>query len=620
MKKSSKDFTHHSYIELRGVDSSSTEELKKIYRLLALINNLGRTLDTKIVVDVRGGAVRPPEQDDKAPVFVYLDAYPEAGKRINPTRRPPRTLFGQQISPGSRPLEEIYLAEGMPIKSPENFIVGWRLGKTLYIYPGTLGGISDYENTKILNHILYCALPYALECKSDRDAFDVWFKKYDILRKNYADKLRESKSRKISTASLSNFLFKSLTERLKERQIDLKEVRDKGKTEKIKYFKLLSKLADLEERLEIAKTKSENYNSGLEFEKILGMDLVGTVRIKQVEGKDYIIIINTQRIFQVPFGDETKKFDIGEFEIIIDPSVTSHMAIKFYQNRYPGPYFHAHANNTGTCFGTTDRGLNKDLDMLIQNLDMAALVHVILTFLVKEETEPKHRDQQRSRGFYQPSLDNVYINDEDRDKEKAEFIRLHQAEILKRLRDSLMPQINTVRAEIKSSQDKRVAYYFAGKEIELTIENIETKINGIDKHVSSEIYNLLSDPDVFELEVTESQIHIYFKSSELILNSYERMIGYILKIEIDQPPEIIFPSDKEINQSHSLIQGKMTDTIKDVMPGDKESLDIDLARAQFQGSAFGLLNIAKRIIQKGFCQNMKQIPMQWGPFGSGPVG
>ncbi len=502
----------------------------------------------------------------------------------------------------------------MTIPSPENYFIGCILGKDICIYPGTLEGAFSLEDVKILYQILYWSLPRVASCQLDDARFELFCEKYKNLKQGFYHKLIETKNKKSIMHDMRKFMQQGLQKRLLKSRDDLESSQAKAVKKKVEYFEALTKLVELEERLENLRKLSETVDFALEFEKILGMEVVGTLRIVE-ENNNHIIVINTRRVFQAPIETSSRRYDLGEYEIHINTSIATHSGIFFYQNRYAGQFKHQFANPTNTCFGTNpEAGLNADIDKLMMEFDLAPLIHVIITFLIKEGSVPI--DRKLPVKEYKPSPDNEYASPEDRQKEKEAFIKLCREEIFMRLKQNLEPDINATKALIISAEDQRASFHFAAKEAELNIQLLEGGLQETDHLSSSEINKLLDSKNIYNLEIKEDEIHIYFDSPQLPPRSYPKITGYILRISHDVPPELLFPSDDSIMHRMQLIPDSFM-----AKYGDKiNSIEKQMANFQFQEEVSDLFELVKGFISNGICDdiNTKPLPRQIGPmWGSG---
>ncbi len=602
------DLENLRFVYLDEENSTNPQDTKKIKKFFPLINKLAKIFAVKIIVDVPNGVFSRNNFNLKEEsIFLHFNSYPAKLKKR--ARRRPKAIFGQTLSLESPSLEEVTPNDGLTIISPENHTIGWIRGRDICIYPGVLEGATELENTKILSQILYWSLPYAVNRRANNAYFAECYEKYRKLRQVMTNKMREGKNKTAVTVEFRKFLMRSLQKKLTKGTREFEEYRAKTAIKKIEYFEALTKLVELEERLENLKIISEASNFALEFEKIMAMELIETVRI--FEGKDANkIIINTTKLFQFPDISMNRFYDIGKFEIHINMAAMDRNGVHFLQKRYRGSHQHFHAKEGPTCFGTAfDAGLNTDIDKLMMDFDITPLIHVVITFLVKESSAPSIRERGGDSYPEDPPL--TYESPEDRQKEKDAFIKVCREESFARRAKSLEPAIAATRKTIESSEKDRLSFSIAAKESELNIQYLEGMIADVENLSLSEVHTLMESGHVFGIEVQGDEIHICFTSPESSEQSYEKMMGYTLRLKHNHPPELIFPADGSFPQNRSTMHRMqlMPNSLKDIVTAkDATTIDLlekEMARYQIDGNVNDLFNLVNKLITKGICDSIK---------------
>ncbi len=419
--------------------------------------------------------------------------------------------------------------------------------------------------------------------------------------------LRDAAIRDDLKIQISQFIKFGFESRFVDIDDKVKIIVSSSEATREEYFKLCLEEARLNERLEAVKKNLSERDFGDEFEKISDMEGVGTVRVINKENNSRLLI-NLKRIFQLGpsliFPEQ--RYDLGEFEIEIDPFVNDYGAIHFYQNRKRGPYKHAYAAIDKTCFGNSSGGLNKAITDLMCRFNVVPLVHLLLSFLIKETTSPtKIIDSTTDSADckndnYQPSPDNFYTSNEDRELAKVEFIKLLQEVAFLNSSAKSRNELEELQKKIGTLLKQRQAYYVAIKETEDILNFYERKITGSDKLGSEVVEDLLGDSSVFWLGAEEDSLAIFFELpvppanfSKETLGIFEEILGYILIIRHDQPIELLFLKNQRIGDGNEAAAVPMK-----LLDGNdyKEDFEKNIAELQAGCKIYKLLALSKDLI------------------------
>ncbi|KKT82486.1 MAG: hypothetical protein A3B99_03155 [Candidatus Yanofskybacteria bacterium RIFCSPHIGHO2_02_FULL_44_12b] len=589
---------------------ASPQDALSLRKFLHFLNRIGAALNIKLSIDMPNGMFSGTSNPADNTVYIHVNSYLEKSKQKN--RRRPQTLFGQKLSPESPSLEEAKANFGIPIDSPEGYTIGWILQRDLYVFPGVLGGVSNTEDYKMLNWILYWSLPHIIYAGRMDGAID-WKDSYRRLGELNCQKIRKGDGRKDIESEMRKYFLNFMTQRITKNSEELEKLTAKTLTRRYDYYKRALELADAEERIKNVTARLAETNLEAEFEKILAMEAVETVRIIGEDTALPKIIISTGRIFQVPDNDLVKshRYDLGKYEIMIDPASKDLNGIRFMQKRYRGPYEHIHARDgANTCFGTDNtNGLNRDIQQLMIDLDIAALVHVLITFLIKESSTP---NQRKTSDWDREEDTDTYSSPEEKIREKNHFIDVYRTQLFARRSNELKAKINKLKDDMAFLQQERVSLHHAAIETWENGKILEQKLDKIGYMAQLGVVELLDGPGVFGIEVTPNELQVYFHSEQSSGETLQKVLGYILRLQPESPPELHFGSLSS-TLKHVILSADGADPKLPIFENKSLSDAIqEIARLQLSGEVADILLVAKKIVESGILNPKSGYTPQWG--------
>ena len=546
-----------------------------VEKLMPTFQELADIFRVNIGVDCYyGSSVEIKENfNEPSTINFHIDAFPSKFQPVTTLNVP--SIFG--LTP-SQPLSiEVaapyktmpqYLLAKTDLFSPEMSPVGCILGPHIFIFPYilTTAAWSDEDKIKLLRAISYWFLPRII---------------LNILPEHGAIIGRGLNTLRIShrnlylphSAAIDQFkkTFRLFVGNMNAGTLENLEVKanEAEKTlEKLScnYFDLVGKNVTSIARLKMVTAEVAKRDLGKEFESLLIMESIETVRIKD----ERYLLVKTGPISQIPSPDHEKKtaesYDIGEFIIRIDRTspnlLLSRAAIRFFQNSYAGPFKHVHINtDSEVCFGTVNQtdniGLNSIIDNLIADFDIVPLIHLVLTFMKKERNKPTKRTGWDDA--VKPQTD-YYKNDEEREAEKNRFIQFvgdvtleSSVGYLKRAILELNQKIQSLRAEIILVKQSLRGYLAMLEKLNSFLANVED--------INREAACLIEDQSIFGLFISEKELVIHFRCQRIdLLETTYLPEDFILKLSITSSPKLLTLSPKKSLRSIQLIDINEMDT------------------------------------------------------------
>ena len=604
-----KNFTaKHRLIEAPQAKTSKIEVLMPIF------GNLAQTFGVNIIVDCLEESVKLSEYsrlENDNDIFFHLDAYPDkyllsdtisisslfylVPNQPIPVKIANIVNLGQEILPHSLPKTNLI--------SPEGDIVGCILGSHIFIYPHVLTSMdwSEQERKSLVRQFGFWFMPRAIVnvLPNHRSSIEAGL---NSLRSDYRNlHLINSERIKKAEKTFASFITKvniRTTTRLEtETQKNQNEIEDTLK----KYFDALLQNIQNRDMLKMLKEKIVKIDLGQDFESLLGMESIETVR---VEGARYILI-KTSPIFQTPAIDPktgaSDSYDIGEFKIIIDTAYPkernwlSKSSIRFQQDTYEGPFKHTHLNSDAdTCFGTNlnteDLGLNHTIDGMIGTFELVPLVQLLLTFMKKEKSKPYPRTNWVNTIRPTPDL---YKNTEEREQEKGLFVSLASRILSKISCDDLENKIKQLDLVTDNLYRTLIRLKAELMNQEGMIERINSSsFYGVE--LKRELSLIFDDPSVFWSHVSEDCVVIYFCLRRMSsLDQAYISEDFALKLKVDSFPELLVQTTKRCFQIMALIDSDKLNS------NEPERVDETVIRHLHLGKVSKILSIIKKRISDG---------------------
>lgn len=362
------------------------------------------------------------------------------------------------------------------------------------------------------------------------------------------------------------------------------------------YFKELSKNVLNKQRLQILESEILTRDFSKDFEILLMMESIEAIR---VEGGRFLVI-KTSPIFQIPIVDhetgEGKEYDTGEYVIRIDTNALplSRNAIRLSREGcYLGPYRHIHIDDNpgNVCFGmNSDTGLNALIDGLIIKFDLVPLVHLILTFLKKEQNLPCLRDKwDDSVG---PHADR-YENEEERATEKELFVKFATETVVRLSTAELKREIFETNKIIYASHDQIL-------ETKELIHNQKALLNRLGACLSDfgslnqEAKKIIDDESVFGINISDEGLLIFFHYPRIAITGGRSISDdYALLLTSAGMPRLLTATKRRLFQVSPLIN-----IVKFASDGLTANDEIMIENLR-SGHVWEILEAAKTMINNG---------------------
>lgn len=397
--------------------------------------------------------------------------------------------------------------------------MGFVSEKNIYVGLDLLrGDWSEDSAKKVLFFILYLALPRAMMAQYYLVPSNEIISRGRIASRALRRRLVEQSDGLKDT--IRTFLENYCKSVIKRNSDELKILVQQLDKEEADYIELLNRKFDLEEQIQSVRTTIDRNKIAEDFEIILRLEGVGTVDVDRAGD----IIVKTKRIFQTPEinGGRDSAFDIGEFEIRIDPKATSRDGIHFLQERYRGLFRHGHAKQHNTCFGQNvlTGNLNAVMDKHMARFNILPLIMLCLDFLRKENTKPAPEvgGNPPSGGWksdYISSPDNQYESPAALQAAKEAFINAVQEALCWRQTTNVRTNLVELEKGIESERKEINALYMGQCELQKALEELENKFRRIDKSAAAEAEKLLNNRDIHWIQLDGGSLHFYFSDSDL---------------------------------------------------------------------------------------------------------
>ncbi len=593
---------------------SETRQLKGLdaEKLLPVFRELANIFSVNIAFDYGNGSATEIREDIIEPgtINFHIDTFPSRFHVVTTLSAPsvfsliPNQPILIEVAAPYKNMMQYQLAR-TDLYSPENQPIGCILGSHIFIYPRILTADNwlNEDNIKLLWAIAYWFWPKTILNVLPNHGANIASglnilrsTRRDMYLPHYAtiDKFKET-----FRLFINNINSRAL-EGLEKNVIEAEKRLEKLSCD---YFDSIGQNVQNMTRLEMITTEVSSRDLGKEFESLLTMESIETVRIK--DGR--YLLVKTCPIFQIPAVDHEKKtaeaYDIGEFIIQIDTVSSnrflSHSAIKFFQDSYSGPFSHIHISlNSNVCFGNINQpnniGLNTIIDGLIAGFDVVSLVHLILTFMKKERNKPNEREKWDNS--IRPQLD-YYKSAAEREEEKNNFIRLVADVVLRMYAGHLEKEISDLNQKIHSIHAEII-------QVKRSLQNHQAMLEKLNdfladtKDINKEAAHLLDEPSIFGLFISAEELVIHFHCPRTdLLDTAYLPEDFILKLNAGSTPRLLNLSPKKSLQNIQLIDIYRLDPT--LISGDDETM---IHNMHFGHISKMLETIKQRIINKAFDQ------------------
>ncbi|MDO8496564.1 MAG: hypothetical protein Q7S43_03930 [bacterium] len=581
-----------------------------IEKLMPVFRELAAIFKVNIAVDYSDGWPIDIREDVMEPETInfHIDAFPSKFHVVT-------TISGHAVF-GLIPSRPISIEVAVPHKStvqyrlaktelysPEAQHIGCILGSHVFIYPRILTADAwvNADDLKLLWAISYWFLPKAIQNVLPNYGTNVAnglntlrSTRRDMYLPHYATVDQFKKTFRLFLTNMNARLLEILEEAVAVAEKRLDKL-------SCDYFDSIGQNVQNMTRLELVTTEISKRDLGKEFETLLTMESIETVRIR--DGR--YLLIKTSPIFQIPAVDHEKKtsesYDIGEFMIRIDTDNAltnrslSRSGIRFYQDGYTGPFSHAHLTpNSDICFGNNNQpnnvGLNTTIDGLMARFDTVPLVHLILTFMKKERSRPNERNKWDDT--IRP-LPDSYKTADEREIEKNRFIQLVADASIRTSAGYLKKDIAELNKKISSLHEEiiivKTSLQINGAMLE-KLNDFLTDAGDIDREAD----RLLDEPSIFGLFISDQELVIHFHCQRIdLLESAYPPEDFILKLNVGSTPKLLTLSSKKSLQSTQLLDIQRLD------PTLISKDDEDLVRNVHFGRILEILRMTgERIINK----------------------
>jgi len=476
-------------------DKCREKDVPRIKNILPIFEWFSKIAKVRIIVNVpRGYAKKIKSEDDKT-VHIHVNAWPKA-RAINHIFHS-GTLFWTKSPKNLRMFEPInpVASFGIFVNAPEPRATAFVSEKNIWLMFDCLNDGWKKENlAKILFFTLYLAMQHAVNLDGRLIA--------RLVRKNFLEQRNEIGQK------LRLFLEENYIGGIKEVSNTLAKSAENIEKEKKEFLKLLNEEIDIETMLEYAKSGTDRNELAKSFHLILNLDGVETVEV----GSAGLIIVNTKVIFKTPNAEglESTHFDIGKFEIRIDPRLKDRSGIHFHQDRYAGEYYHGYAKEKETCFGqSVSDGLNHIMNKHMQDLNIVAIVELCLSFLRKESNIPQKRFLENV-----PAPEN-YASPEAMDEAKKRFIEAMENAFYNRKTLVLQSELDSLRKEITDKQAVLMGMRREFKDTRDFHQKLGKELRIAEHKAEKELDKLANDRDVVCVEKNGPLIEIYLSVPKL---------------------------------------------------------------------------------------------------------
>ena len=355
-------------------------------------------------------------------------------------------------------------------------------------------------------------------------------------------------------------------------------------------------MQELENTLEATKKALLKRDFEEEFEKIMAMDGILSVRILRPDNQmPYKLLVMTSPINQVP--NDGKTYNIGAFDIEVNFNGSGRNGIRLEQRRDAGEYQHPHSGLSGQeaiCFGNqTASGLNNDIDALAKSLQIAPMIHLVLTFLRKDSILPKIKSTPiLAQSSPYDSLTPIFGSEEEREKEKSLFVAGMRDIVISTNTSAISEKIEEELREIESLSEKREKLRIAATNTEAAIDHVGSKIGREKELATQEIDLLMNNTNILWISAGDNEIQIHFDIFGLERSeSVAGVKGYIVVIRRGRPMSLFYSSEKCPTCSVDIIFGN-TGKLSEVL----RSVERNLINIQSRGNFHELVLAVKNLI------------------------
>lgn len=583
----------------------------RVEGLMPTFISLAQTFGVNIIVDCPDKPLNlsePPDLGKTREVFFHLDTHPsrytmvatfKASSLFYLTSSTPISIEIANLEKGISP----YSLPRTNLTSPEGTIVGCVLGSHIFIYPNVLTNDiwTEEERRTILNLIAYWFMPQAIinTLPNHRNHIESGL---NSLRSNYRNlHLINPERREEAKKTFAAFIAKINAQRTVKIEARIAEIQKAIENTSKNYFEAMLQNIQNKEQLEAIRSELLGKDFGKEFESLLVMEPVETVRVQD----DRYILIKTSPILQIPAVDRetgiSQSYDIGEYIIAMDTvwpefSLPSLSSIRFRQGKYRGQFEHAHIKNmSDTCFGNSSQldnmGLNPAITSLVSRFEIVPLIHLLITFMKKERTRPSERADWDDS--IEPTMD-YYANSEEKRLAKESFIALMSKTVSKLSVDQLEKKIKELDREIASLHQAMVLAKADLDDQEAIWDRIDYFVFDT-AEIKREANFIFDELSIFWADLNPECIVICFCQRRM--NSLDQSYtpeDFILKLRTDYFPELLVQTPKKCFQSIPLINPNKLKSGE--LKGDDEIIIKNLST----GKISEVLAMVKSKISDGF--------------------
>ena len=398
------------------------EDAETLRPFMKVFEEIGRRWKIQLVVDYKTDETRPrlpgAEAGDTEEAHIHIAASaPGAHVELTPVS----SLFGYHFFSGFvnlKPAKGPQLTGKCVISDKGNGYYAAQVeGNHVYILADIIGNPTE-DNNDLVRIVTHLAIMRIGQNAPD-PAIGYIKKRAERLAKVMRRKFTRSDVQGILGAHIreeSTSVYESVSanvRRVREKRIEL--------LNELQYLKInIANLTGFLKSRTVAHSDEEYAEMFEEISRIKG--------VTKVDALDNKIYVWTERLRQ--YVENKHGYGIGAFKITIDPKTPSECGIDIYQT-IPGRFKHYHAivnparlKSPNICFGTNkETGLNESVIKLMATFEIVSLVHLILSFLRLEETEPvinKGRSKNKRGATLGYTL--RYPSQEFREEAKKRFI------------------------------------------------------------------------------------------------------------------------------------------------------------------------------------------------------
>ena len=578
---------------------------EKLAPYLSFIEEAAHAFDLSVIVSVPSGPSRFRSNKHDV-VYLYIDSYPKNPKSF--TRKYPEIIYGHKTPEHFCLIEvepELFKeSKSATMYSPEGLKVGCICENNMWIYPGLLDSEiwQNGEDKDILRLILYTYLTEAVALGSDVKKYNINFiEGYKTLRESFRGRLCEEGNKKRVANGIVSYINIAYTLTLGIIAKDIQELAAESEKLSLEDYALMEKIIKLENIIENASYAVKKMNFEKEFDLILSFDKIRCVRVvNQTQDSDSdqgqgqnkekipVIVVFTDRIDKLPSSLSTERYNIGAWEIVINPSLLTRGAVRYYQKREFGEYIHGHANSSAVCFG--NNYLNSVVDKFCSTFDIAALAHIAVSFLIKESTKPvkveNTKDRKLDPKYFGPDH---YLNSNDKEVEKNKFVNLVKKRILQNLILESSNELKDRIIELAETRKSRASLRDLFKSHQITYRSMEAEFGNIDKLSLDQVSALINNENVFWIIANNNEILIYFYAPHDANDKYFRMTrGFVLKIQRGKHLQLENIYKNSLELTHASIPKYISE--------ETESM---IFKSRRRGRLSDLLAIAQNLISQG---------------------